>query len=46
MAESSPDISADERPVGWGDGDGDSSAAAEDEDERLLADRPPHYDQA
>lgn len=43
MAESPPETSADQRPVGWGDDDEATEAAAEDE--RLVADRPPHYDQ-
>lgn len=36
-----PDITRDEQGVGWGDDPGDDERAA---DERLLADRPPHWD--
>jgi hypothetical protein len=43
-----PETSSDERAVGWGD---EAEDPAYDEggvadDERLIADRPPHYDRA
>lgn len=37
-----PDVTSDEREIGWGD---DLDAIERDEDERLIADRPPHYDE-
>ena len=36
-----PDRTSDERDVGWGDDAADDRSA---DDERLLADRPPHWD--
>jgi len=36
-----PDVTADERSIGWGDDLTDDEAA---EDRRLAEDRPPHWD--
>jgi hypothetical protein len=38
-----PDTTTDEQEIGWGDDLVDDDAAAADE--RLIEDRPPHYDQ-
>jgi len=37
-----PDTTSDEREVGWGD---DLDEVERDDDERLVDDRPPHYDE-
>jgi hypothetical protein len=44
-----PDVTSDEREVGWGDDPTDAAPDPHDEDEgdleaRLREDRPPHYD--
>lgn len=36
-----PDTTSDEREIGWGD----DLDEIEDDDDRLIADRPPHYDE-
>jgi hypothetical protein len=36
-----PDVTDDERSVGWGD---DLADAEADDDRRFLEDRPPHHD--
>jgi hypothetical protein len=41
-----PDVTSDERPVGWGDdlADEDGSGARSEDDDRLVRERPPHWD--
>ena len=39
-----PDTTSDERDVGWGDDMAHGDPDEADEDQRLLEDRPPHYD--
>jgi hypothetical protein len=39
-----PDTTSDERDVGWGDDMANRDPDEADEDQRLLEDRPPHYD--